>query len=82
MKITKEHRAYIKTAICKVSGAPTLHSYTSRGLSEKRWMWDLLYMAKISPWLCDNIYPYANDEHISAALKSILGAEYKIIESI
>lgn len=71
MKITKEHYDYIKSAICKNSKAPTLHSYKLAGLSEKRWRWALLYQANISRWLCDNIYPYANDEHIDTVLKHI-----------
>jgi hypothetical protein len=39
---------------------------------EKRFRWDLLYAAKLSPWICDNLYPYLNDSHIDTALKSIV----------
>jgi hypothetical protein len=38
---------------------------------EKRLRWDLLHAARMSQWLCDNIYPYANDDHIDTALKAI-----------
>jgi hypothetical protein len=71
MKITPDHIKYIKAAIC-ATPAPTLASYTARGLTEKRWRWDQLYAAKLSTWICDNIYPYANDDHLDTALKHIL----------
>ena len=75
MKITPEHLAYMRAAILNNSHAPTLPSYTARGLSEKRWRWDMLWAAKISPWIGANIYPYANDDHIDTALRSILGGK-------
>ena len=67
MKIKPEHVEHIRTAICKDSTAPTLDAYTRQGLSAKRWRWDLLYRAGLSRWICDNLYPYANDEHIDTA---------------
>lgn len=71
MKITVEHCDYIRTAIC--SGKKLyLQDYLKLGLSEKRWRWDCLWAAGISQWVSDNIYPYANDEHIDSALKRIL----------
>lgn len=39
---------------------------------EKRFRWDLLYAAKLSPWICDNLYSYLDDSHIDTALKSII----------
>jgi hypothetical protein len=71
MKIKPDHFEYMKAAILANSHAPTLPSYLTRGLTEKRWRWDLLYAAKLSPWICANIYPYANDEHIDTALRVI-----------
>lgn len=71
MKIKPEHIEYIKAAICKDSKAPCLNEYLSKGLSAKRWRWDLLYRAKISSWISANIYPYANDDHIDSALRHI-----------
>ena len=71
MKLKPEHFAHMKAAILANSKAPTLPSYLARGLTEKRWRWDLLYAAKLSPWICANIYPYANDEHIDTALRVI-----------
>lgn len=71
MKIKPEHVAHMKAAILANSKAPTLPSYLARGLTEKRWRWDLFYAAGLSSWVCANIYPYANDEHIDTALRSI-----------
>ncbi len=39
---------------------------------EKRLRWDLSYAAGLTPWICDNIYPYANDDHIDTALRNIM----------
>ena len=72
MKIKQEHYDYIKKTMLANSSAPTLQSYLARGLSEKRWRWDMLYAVKLSSWICANIYPYANDDHIDTALRSIL----------
>lgn len=69
MKIKPEHYEHLKTAILANPHAPTLPSYIARGLTEKRWRWDLLYLAKLSPWISSNLYPYANDDHIDTALR-------------
>ena len=84
MKITAEHRQYIKEAIDIVlSNNPDCVSLYetgnfSRSESVKdlqtRFNFDLLYAAKIGKWLGDVIYPYANDSHISTALRGICPA--------
>lgn len=72
MKITKEHIDYMRTEMFKSGNIPTLASYTARGLSEKRWRWDwCFYTPGLIKWIRDNIYPYANDDHLDAALKYI-----------
>jgi hypothetical protein len=71
MKIKPEHVAHMKAAILANAHAPTLPSYLARGLTEKRWRWDLLWQAGLSRWISDNIYPYANDDHIDTALRHI-----------
>lgn len=38
----------------------------------KRTRWDATYAAKLSPWICANLYSYANDEHIDTALRSAM----------
>jgi hypothetical protein len=71
MKITHEHVAHIRKAILADNTAPTWPSYQARGLSAKRWRWDRLYRAGLSLWICDSVYPYANDEHIDTVLRNI-----------
>jgi hypothetical protein len=74
MKITIEHQAYIKQAT-EATGNNTvenLKKYNDAGLSLQRFCWDLLWSAKLSPWICNNIYPYANDEHIDTLLRQIV----------
>lgn len=44
---------------------------------EKRLRWDLIYAAKLAPWIRAEISPYANDDHIDAALRKIM-AEVEI----
>lgn len=39
--------------------------------TEKRCRWDCVSGAKLSPWVCDNLYPYLNDDHIDTALRKI-----------
>lgn len=72
MKIKPEHYNYIKQEILKVHSSQLQQSYIDNKLNHKRYCFDLLYRAKLSPWLCDNVYKYANDNHIYTAVKHIL----------
>jgi len=74
MKIKPEHIAHMRAALAANRLAPTLAEYIGIGLSPKRWRWDLAYMAGLTPWICDTIYCYANDDHIVTALRHILCA--------
>lgn len=72
MKIKPEHLAHIRTEMLKSGATHTLKAYLDAGLTEKRWRWDWCYRTPgLSKWICDNIYPYANDEHLDTALKCI-----------
>ena len=72
MKIKPEHYEYIKKAMLANSRAPLLQDYLKAGLTEKRWYWDWCYSTPgLSQWICDNIYPYANDAQLDTALKRI-----------
>lgn len=74
MKITQEHYQVLSNAINKaVPNIPSLTEYRAAGMTAKRWRWDLLWAAKIGPWIGKNIYPYANDDHIDTALRKITG---------
>lgn len=37
----------------------------------KRFRWDMVYLAKLSPWICDNLYLYLDDTHIDTALRHV-----------
>ena len=74
MKIKPEHFEKLKTDCLQVmhDNPDAKEEYKVAGLSEKRFRWDLLYAAKLSPWICDNLYSYLNDEHIDTALRKIV----------
>lgn len=73
MKMKPEHYKHLETEIKKVMEAyPNLkNAYEKDGLSGKRFRWDILYAAKLSTWISDNLYSYLNDDHIDTALKKI-----------
>lgn len=72
MKITKEHIAYMRHAIGQASKAPCWPQYKAAGLSAKRWRWDVARIAGLIPFFYAEVYKYANDDHIDAALRHIL----------
>ena len=71
MKITSEHKEFIRNAVADFNTPEAREYYKSQGLSDKRYRWDLLYKAGLSKWLCDNTYPYANDDHIDTVMRQI-----------
>lgn len=75
MKISKEHYEYLESAILPLMEEIPLSLYVEKGLSEKRYRWDLSYMANLTNWICDNIYPYADDSHLDTALRKITGTK-------
>ena len=76
MKITQEHYQYVKRAIQNVDAARDLADraarYRHEGLSPKRFRWDCTYGAGLSKWVCENVYPYADDAHIDTMLRAIM----------
>lgn len=79
MKIKPEHYAHMLAAIkAKLDqNEPTLKQsyYIDNKIGKdplKRHRWDLMHSCRMSRWLCDNVYPYANDDHIDTALKAII----------
>jgi hypothetical protein len=77
MKMKKEHFEYLKREIQKSGhGKEVWEKYKALGLSELRYRWDVLYAAKLSSWICDNLYSYLNDDHIDTALRKILKEDY------
>ena len=79
MKIKKEHLDAIDLAIGTMS-ADKIEKHrafiTAEGKAkdiEKRLRWDLLSATLGSGWICREIYPYANDEHLDTALRNAMG---------
>lgn len=55
--------------IARISSIPNIEKSTD---PDKRYRWDLMYAAGLSRYVCDNVYPYANDDHIDTALRQIV----------
>lgn len=77
MKIHKEHLETMKVAIAPL--APLLQAHLeaikAEGKSKdiaKRLRWDAARAAKLTPFFCETVYSYANDEHIDTALRSVM----------
>lgn len=78
MKIKPAHYAYMKAAIGKFSTAwvdahraAIVREGKARDVA-MRLRWDVSYHAGLTPWICDNVYSYADDSHIDTALRSIM----------
>ncbi len=78
-KIKPEHYAHMLSEIRKIA-TPDMIAIHRRYLTnenkakdvEKRLRWDFSYSARLIPFICDNLYSYANDTHIDTALRSII----------
>lgn len=77
MKITQKHYAQLKLMLDQVMKkhdmpvSKLIELYVKHGLSEKRGRWDLIWAVNYEPrqaWF-DEVYQYANDEHIDTALR-------------
>jgi hypothetical protein len=79
MKITPEHFAKLSCAIYRArQEMATLQEYEYRGLTPKRWRWDLLWRAERLGFLpdrfvLDTLYSYVDDDHIDTALRRATG---------
>ena len=81
MKIKREHIAHMDREIKKVlaSDPALVDDYSTGNFPrsesvkdlQRRFCHDLFSMACLSHWAMDNIYTYANDDHLYTALKSI-----------
>jgi hypothetical protein len=77
MKIRSDHYDYIRAAFEKSAHwipqiRASIAAENKAKDHEKRLRWDMLYCAIGSRWICDNLYSYLNDDHIDAALRSIM----------
>jgi hypothetical protein len=72
MKIKPEHLAHMSQALERWNTDFHRSRYVAAGLSTKRFQWDALEAAGLTPWLCSTVYEYANDDHIQTALNRII----------
>jgi hypothetical protein len=78
MKIQQEHFNHMKAAIAAIPAekvAAHAKFIANEGKAqdeEKRLRWDLSYYAGLTPFICKNVYPYANDDHVDTALRAIM----------
>ena len=78
MKMKPDHYNHMKSAIASIDTAKVAshkealtHDARVKDL-DKRFRWDLSYAAKLTPWVCDNLYSYLDDSHVDTALRSII----------
>jgi len=78
MKIKPEHYEQIKQVFAQNKDEITNYRTALLELEkrpkdlEKRLRWDALNVLLGSHWICHNIYPYANDDHLDSALKKAI----------
>jgi hypothetical protein len=73
MKIQPKHYQYLMELVDDfIDMNPIMSSdYKEAGLSETRFLFDVLYALKINDFICDTLYLYLDDTHLHTALKRI-----------
>jgi hypothetical protein len=72
MKITSDHFDAMALALSSVDTPERRAAYRAANLTTRRYQWDLVRIAGLMSWLCDNLYKYLNDDHIQTALNRIV----------
>ena len=72
MKIQPDHAATITAAVQAHDTEAHRRVALLHQHSDKRYRWDCLWAAGLTRWVCDNIYPYANDDHIDTVLRQAI----------
>jgi hypothetical protein len=72
MKMQSAHFDYMRTAIKGLDTPALRAAYKDAGLSLKRYQWDIARAVKLTPFICDSLYSYLNDDHIQTALNRIV----------
>lgn len=72
MKIKPVHFETLSLAISSADTPERREAYRAAGLTTRRYQWDLVRIAGLMSWLCDNLYKYLNDDHIQTALNRIV----------
>lgn len=70
LKITNEHYELLKTEFNKIHNDTFYKEYQSKGLSDIRYCWDILWQSKAIRKL--SLYDYLNDTNITSAVIKIL----------
>jgi hypothetical protein len=77
MKIKAEHYSHLKKLIAPLNDKISQHReyLVNEGKAkdiETRLAWDLAHAAKLTSFICNVLYHYLNDIHITTALKKIV----------
>jgi hypothetical protein len=72
LKMTPEHQARIQEAIKPLDTPANRAGYVASNLSDLRYHWDLLRAAGLIPFVCSELYPYLNDDHIGSAMRHLV----------
>lgn len=72
MKITPLHFDIMKTAIIEIDTPERRAQYFAQCTSLRAYQWYLVRAAGLLPFICDELYKYANDDHIQTALNRIV----------
>jgi hypothetical protein len=72
MKMITEHFEYLKQAVEGLDTENTRARYIASGLTTKRYQWDIVREANLTPWVCKVLYVYLDDTHIQTALDRVI----------
>ena len=72
MKMKPEHFDYMRATVGALDTEQARAEYRAKGLSLKRYQWDLTYTAGLTRFICDALYPYLDDSHVQTALNRIV----------
>ena len=75
VKIANQHYDHMKNMIQPLMVKVPYSVYQNKGLSGKRYRWDIARAAGLMAFICDELYVYLNDEHIDTALRNITGVK-------
>lgn len=75
IKMTVEHYEVLKNMFVDLNKKMDLrhvhNRYKQAGHSELRFRWDMFWYLKNSGWVCRELYPYLDDDHIDSAIRKI-----------
>lgn len=85
MKIKEEHFNHMQNSILNNFPIEKANAYYNEIINgtkgkdkQKLFRWNIMYISIPSRWVCDNLYPYMNDDHIDTALKKIVKTNYNL----